>query len=100
MSEEKRPTCTHCSKDASEVGAIIQTGDGKGICDECIVQASDMYAGFHKLPPGVILDTMRYRIAMRRIAERQKQVEAEMRKAEQENPELAHPNAGMDAPKN
>lgn len=100
MSEEKKNCCAHCGQEASQVGAIIQTGDGKGICDECIVQASDMYAQFHKLPGSVVLDTMRYRIAMRRIAERQKQVEEEMRKAEAENPELAHPNAGMDAPKN
>lgn len=94
MSGDVTHRCEICGKSSDVVGALI--GGEKMLCDECIVKACDLYAGAHAVPPAVVLDVMRYRQALRRIAQKQKEARAEMDKAAREHPDIATPNAKLD----
>ncbi len=87
--------CAICKKESADVGVLIGGDPDRMICDECIIKASDLYAGANAIPVDVVLNVMRYRRSLRNIAQRQKQAAAEMARAAEEHPDLANPN-GLD----
>lgn len=96
MSCDVEHECAMCGAKSNVVGVLIGNDPKKMLCDDCILSACERYAAHSAIPMSMALDVMRYRQALRRIAQRQKAAEEEMRKAEAENPDVAQPNRGLD----